>query len=163
MFSFNVRMTMWDRVSTRTFIAMDGQSVRMETTNVVATHVLQMAYPGSSSFFLFWPFSCSCAYSRQYWSAAAAEWLRTKSFDDCVQKGKINRSQVRTSHLTVDRSRTGRLFLEGDVTVTGEDAGLMKILTSPAADLEAPRPPPQYEASPPIMIDSTKPIYPTLN
>ena len=77
-----------------------------------------------------------------------------------LRSGKKNQS-LASSYLTADDSRIERLFLEGDVTVTGEDAGLMKILTSPAADLEAP--PQQYSAPPPIMIDSTKPLYPTLN
>ncbi len=52
-------------------------------------------------------------------------------------------------------------FLEGDVTITGEDARLMKGLTTgPTTVLEML---PERRTEPAsLMIDSTKPIYPTL-
>lgn len=51
---------------------------------------------------------------------------------------------------------------EGDVTITGEDAGLMKGLATPATIVNVP-PPPQYSPEPPsLVIDSTKPVYPRL-
>lgn len=53
------------------------------------------------------------------------------------------------------------LILEGDVTITGEDAGLMKGLTTPAIVVDIP--PPSYSPEPPsLVIDSTKPVYPRL-
>jgi hypothetical protein len=52
-------------------------------------------------------------------------------------------------------------FLEGDVTITGEDARLMKgLTTTPTTVLEML---PERRTEPAsLMIDSTKPIYPTL-
>lgn len=47
------------------------------------------------------------------------------------------------------------------MTITGEDAGLMKGLTTPAIVVDIP--PPSYSPEPPsLVIDSTKPVYPRL-
>jgi len=46
------------------------------------------------------------------------------------------------------------------VTVTGEDAGLMKEVAAPTTRIDIPA---QQNAEPPsLVIDSTKPIYPRL-
>lgn len=52
-------------------------------------------------------------------------------------------------------------ILEGDITVTGEDAGLIKGLTAPATIVDI-LPQQQQTESASLVIDSTKPIYPRL-
>jgi len=55
------------------------------------------------------------------------------------------------------RSKKGQ---KGDITITGEDAGLMKGLAAPETIVEIPR---QQQTEPTsLIIDSTKPIYPRL-
>ena len=47
------------------------------------------------------------------------------------------------------------------MTITGEDAGLMRGLAAPATVVEVA--PPSYSPEPPsLVIDSTKPVYPRL-
>jgi len=57
-------------------------------------------------------------------------------------------------------SRKGKKSTKSDVTVTGEDAGLMKGLTAPTTVVEML--PQQYPEPAPLLIDSTKPVYPRL-
>jgi len=49
---------------------------------------------------------------------------------------------------------------KGDVTISGEEAGLMKGLTAPTTVVEIL--PQQHTQSPSLIIDSTKPVYPRL-
>ena len=53
------------------------------------------------------------------------------------------------------------LFLEGDLTITGEDAGLMKGLATPTTVVDIR--PPQHIEPTSLIIDSTKPVYPRLD
>jgi len=46
------------------------------------------------------------------------------------------------------------------VTISGEEAGLMKGLTAPTTVVEIL--PQQHTQSPSLIIDSTKPVYPRL-
>jgi hypothetical protein len=52
------------------------------------------------------------------------------------------------------------VILEGDMTITGEDAGLMKSLTTPATVVNIL--PQQHTEPQSLIIDSTKPLYPHL-
>ena len=52
-------------------------------------------------------------------------------------------------------------ILEGDLTVNGEDAGLIRGLTTQPTVIEIL--PQQYTEPAPLIIDSTKPIYPRLD
>ena len=53
-----------------------------------------------------------------------------------------------------------RFCLEGDVTISAEEAGLIKELTAPSNVVETL--PQQHMEPAPLIIDSTKPIYPRL-
>ncbi|CAF1193067.1 unnamed protein product [Adineta steineri] len=60
------------------------------------------------------------------------------------------------------RSKKGNNTIQkGDITISGEDAGLMKGLTAPATVVEI-LPQQQYTGPPALIINSTKPIYPRL-
>ena len=86
-------------------------------------------------------------------------------FEVFVQTNEINRWKVSLVRLDV---RPSLCFLaEGDVTITGEEAGLIKGLTGATAmtDVVPPTSPSTAATTSepaPLMIDSTKPIYPRL-
>jgi len=59
------------------------------------------------------------------------------------------------------RGKKGNTSIEkGDITITGEDAGLMKGLAAPTTVVEIL--PQQHTEPAPLIIDSTKPVYPRL-
>jgi hypothetical protein len=74
-----------------------------------------------------------------------------------VQQRKRNPLKVRLILFVFDRI----IFIsEGEIVgVTGEDAGLMKSLTTPSV---IPTLPQQHNEPATLIIDSTKPIYPRL-